>query len=79
MCDACEAVRINGLVCHEQGCPDSWKGVEVSCKWCGTMFIPESRNQWLCDETCAEYTMVVDITKFKDRSSYVRSLSQRHT
>ena len=24
MCQQCETVHINGVKCHEQGCPDAW-------------------------------------------------------
>ncbi len=33
MCQSCEALTINGLYCHEHGCPDAWK--DVKCKLCG--------------------------------------------
>lgn len=53
MCDACEALVINGVLCHETGCPDSWKDTERECKECGCDFVPEDRDQWFCSEECA--------------------------
>lgn len=54
MCDSCEAVRINGILCHETGCPDAWKGYKKECKWCGSEFLPEEKHQTCCCEDCAE-------------------------
>lgn len=25
MCDSCEVLTINGVYCHELGCPEAWK------------------------------------------------------
>jgi tRNA(Ile2) C34 agmatinyltransferase TiaS len=54
MCEQCEAVRINGVLCHEHGCPDAWKDEKRECKWCGSQFNPEGRNQYFCSEDCAQ-------------------------
>jgi len=54
MCDSCEVLYINGIKCHEQGCPEAWKDYERECKWCGTKFKPEHSRQDFCDESCAE-------------------------
>ena len=54
MCQSCEVVRINGVKCHEIGCPDAWKDYAVECKWCGREFVPEERGQKFCEESCAE-------------------------
>ena len=54
MCQSCEAMRINGVLCHETGCPDAWRDEKRECKWCGSPFTPEDRNQRFCDEDCAE-------------------------
>ena len=54
MCDQCEALMINGIYCHEHGCPDAWKDEIRECKWCGTEFEPEEQHQEFCEESCAE-------------------------
>lgn len=54
MCSSCEVLTINGVLCHETGCPDSWKDEQRECKWCGTMFKPEDKHQDCCDVSCAE-------------------------
>ena len=54
MCNSCEAVMINGVYCHEHGCPDKWTTELRECKWCGSEFEPEDRYQVFCDESCAE-------------------------
>jgi len=53
-CNSCDAIHINGLLCHEHGCPDSYKDAMVSCAWCGTMFKPEKDGDDLCSTDCAE-------------------------
>lgn len=61
MCDQCEALMINGVGCHEQGCPNGWTdpatgiGRPRECKWCGSEFIPESSDQEFCDNNCDCY------------------------
>ena len=52
MCDSCEAIVINGVLCHESGCPDSWKDEERECNWCGSTFKPEDKDQNFCCHTC---------------------------
>ena len=52
MCESCEASIINGVYCHEQGCPDSWKTEIRECLWCGSEFKPEHRDQHCCCDDC---------------------------
>ena len=52
MCNSCEVMRINGVLCHEIGCPDAWKDYTKECKWCGQDFQPESEHQECCSHSC---------------------------
>jgi hypothetical protein len=52
MCDSCEALIINGVLCHERGCPDAWKDEIRECPWCGTHFVPESQYERYCSYSC---------------------------
>ena len=54
MCDQCQALMINGVYCHEAGCPDAWKDSVRECLECGCTFTPEDRGQQFCDGVCAE-------------------------
>jgi len=54
MCDQCEALMINGLYCHEIGCPDAWKDQIRECKWCGQEFEPGYKEDQFCDISCHE-------------------------
>ena len=54
MCESCEALMINGVYCHEHGCPDAWKTQLYECCCCGTVYKPEFRHQEYCCEDCAE-------------------------
>lgn len=54
MCDSCEVLSINGANCHETGCPDAWRDETRECKWCGSEFTPETRDQTCCEESCAD-------------------------
>jgi len=51
-CQSCEPSRINGVFCHEQGCPDAWRTELRECKECGSEFRPEHRHQRLCCHGC---------------------------
>lgn len=47
-CDQCQIVYINGIRCHETGCPEAWREREVCCHECGLDFTPEHRRQLTC-------------------------------
>lgn len=49
-CQSCEMLSINGIACHETGCPDAWKDRTAECFECGCDFQPESRTQSVCDD-----------------------------
>lgn len=51
-CAQCVALIINGVYCHERGCPSAWKDSLRECKECGTEFVPGERAQVCCDEDC---------------------------
>jgi len=48
MCDQCQALMINGVLCHEQGCPIAWKDYNRECYECGCDFRPTERDQQVC-------------------------------
>ena len=52
MCKSCEALTINGIYCHETGCPDAWKDYTKTCDCCGSEFEPESKWQKYCSDDC---------------------------
>lgn len=51
-CSQCEMVRINGVACHETGCPRAWVDEVRTCKWCGTPFVIEEMGQSFCEDDC---------------------------
>lgn len=51
-CSQCEMARINGIRCHETGCPESWRDEVRSCENCGSRFKPESKGDRFCDGGC---------------------------
>ena len=59
-CTACEAVKINGVICHEHLCPQrhidltTGEPYSVVCNWCGQDFTPEDNGQAFCSDDCAE-------------------------
>lgn len=53
MCQSCQAARINGLLCHETGCPECWRDGLRECLECGTEFTPEDRDHRFCSPCCA--------------------------
>lgn len=60
LCQSCLVVAINGVLCHEIGCPDADVDLRTGekrkkeCAWCGSEFVPEERGQIACSEDCAE-------------------------
>ena len=53
-CNSCEALMINGVYCHETGCPDAWKSYTRECFECGFDFSPEERYQRVCQDCQAD-------------------------
>ena len=53
-CNSCDVLYINGVKCHEQGCPDAWTDEIRTCLWCGSEFKPEDKHQTCCDIDCNE-------------------------
>lgn len=76
MCDQCQALRINGHLCHETGCPNTPIG---TCDRCGdpiTIAGGTWRNQdseWTgfeyCSEECADANQSEDET-YSDTAPY---------
>lgn len=52
-CGSCIAIRINGVFCHEQGCPE--KGRYKRCLECGNQFRFVSPFVSVCDDCCRAY------------------------
>lgn len=52
LCDSCDCVYINGVKCHEAGCPDAWKDKIRECRFCGSKFKPEEPKQAECSHSC---------------------------
>jgi hypothetical protein len=52
-CNGCTPVKVNGVLCHEQGCPDAWRDYSVPCRECGVRFYREHRLQTYCKD-CVE-------------------------
>lgn len=50
-CEHCQELMINGVRCHETGCPDAWRH-KRECDWCGAVFMPNGRSQYCCSEHC---------------------------
>ncbi len=54
MCNRCEALVINGTLCHETGCPVAWRDALFECAWCGSEFTPEQKGARVCSDECGE-------------------------
>jgi hypothetical protein len=46
-------LNINGVNCHETGCPDEWQDYFVECKWCGGGFKPKEKGDTFCCDDCS--------------------------
>lgn len=51
-CPSCETLSINGLLCHETGCPDAPRLHD--CFQCGNEFESPSRHARVCPDCVAE-------------------------
>ena len=51
-CEQCEVMTIQGMRCHETGCPDAWQDETRICSWCGADFQPDNRWEAFDDESC---------------------------
>ena len=53
-CNQCEVLYINGIKCHETGCPEAYKDEVKECLWCGSKFKPDDKDQNCCSEECLQ-------------------------
>lgn len=49
-CDSCSPAMVNGVLCHERGCPDAWRDASRPCFECGCDFYRSTRYQTTCDD-----------------------------
>lgn len=49
-CDGCSPCMVNGVLCHEHGCPDAWRDQPVACFECGCDFLPSDSGQRTCPD-----------------------------
>lgn len=63
MCNSCAILYVNGIRCHETGCPEAFRDTLVECRWCGSAFVPEEKGQLYCSDSCygADNGMAEDI------------------
>lgn len=54
-CSQCQVMMIQGVRCHETGCPLAHRDESRECDWCGSKFTPENKNQQCCDDDCYRY------------------------
>lgn len=47
-CDGCIPDTINGVLCHEQGCPFAWRDYPKVCAACGEQFYSRHGTQKYC-------------------------------
>ena len=60
MCQSCNEVSVNGVNCHEIGCPEAKDDYakRAGCQWCGSKIKQDSEeaivigNKAFCDEDC---------------------------
>lgn len=52
-CDQCDSTTINGVFCHETGCPNDFR--ERSCQDCSEIFLALAHRARRCDECNAAW------------------------
>lgn len=65
LCESCEALVINGVLCHERGCPDAWRDEVRECKNCDCTFTPEHKGQEFCGDECYQQYWGLDTEDFE--------------
>jgi len=55
-CDGCDVVVLQGVLCHESGCPEAWKDRQKRCGICGGEFYGDSKCQAVCEDCRREVT-----------------------
>lgn len=68
-CRSCEMLSINGVACHEMGCPDAWNTGTRDCKECGVLFKPEFINQQFCSDECFDIHHGFDIREEEEEKT----------
>lgn len=54
-CNQCDSVTINGLYCHELGCPNARKRYDTDSEsWVNVATCPECGNEYDPEESCCE-------------------------
>ena len=61
MCEHCQAVMINGVYCHEHGCPLKPR----KCSICGEHFKPEP-GQHICNDCLEEELAILEDMHYGD-------------
>jgi hypothetical protein len=67
-CDGCSPARINGVLCHEQGCPEAWRDYAIACRECGCEFLREERYQRTCPDCLREHELQSEEWDFTRRA-----------
>ena len=54
-CGQCQAIMINGVYCHETGCPNQHLDTIRQCLWCGHEFtVTDNYGIDFCSVDCNE-------------------------
>lgn len=51
-CTQCQVLSINGLRCHETGCPIAWREYTKRCRNCKREFKLKEQRQEVCSKQC---------------------------
>lgn len=52
-CDGCSPSRINGALCHEQGCLEAWKDYAKTCSECDRNYYAQRPGAFQMCHFCA--------------------------
>lgn len=54
-CDGCSPGMVNGVLCHEYGCPDQWRDYTINCRGCDYEFFPQDKHMAICPNCAIEF------------------------
>jgi hypothetical protein len=54
-CNSCSPSRVDGVICHEAGCPDAWKDNPKECSNCDRNYYAERRGLFGMCPRCSRF------------------------
>lgn len=74
-CDGCSPARINGVLCHETGCPQAWRDQPKECYECGCDVY--SPGRLATSVICEDCQQIANEDYYEDHSDFCGECGNR--